>query len=213
MTSTLIFAANLALELAILWRLVRLGCVGTPLGVFIGWLGLHSLVALTVKPLLSPNLWSWTYWLTHAVTYVLVLTLVAPVRVKSLPGVYWLTGLVLSVTVITNVWLYDPGAQYVLAVVCGLLALFCTLIGYVSHVRLLPAHTWLGVALWNIGQVTAGSFPRQYAIIYAAGCAVSLAFLLSSTYVPQPLPILSVRKLDYIRLPLSPRFLRKLLPV
>lgn len=211
--SSLIWLANLALELAVFWRLVRLERVGTPLGVFISWLLLHDAAALTLKPILSPLSWTYVYWASHAVTYVLILALVAPARIKSLPGVYWLTSLVLTATAITNVWLYEPNSQMALALACGLLAAFSTLIGYVTHARLQPGRTWLGTSVWVTGQLVAASLPGSYGLIYPVTCAAGLAFMFGSTYTPVPLPTLSVTKLDHVRLPLSPRFLRKLLPV
>lgn len=209
--SSLIWLANLALELAVFWRLIRLRRLRTPLGVFVGWLLLHDVVALTFKQFFSPLSWTYMYWASHAVTYVLILALVAPARIKSLPGVYWLTSLILTATAITNVWLYEPNSQMALALACGLLAAFSTLIGYVTHSKLQSGRTWLGVSVWVAGQVVAASLPGSYGLIYPVTCAAGLAFLLGSTYTPVPLPALSVAKLDHIRLPLSPRFLRKTL--
>jgi hypothetical protein len=176
--------------------------------VFVGWQLAFEVTLLALKTPLGPN-WTYLYWLGHSLTYILLLAVFTPTRFKSLPGIYWLATLTLTILFVTNVWLYEPWRQYVLAVVCGALALFATIISYATNSRWLPRSTWAGVAVWSAGQVAAAALPQFYGAIYPVTCAVALALFLAGTYVSVPLYAPVVFRLDHARLPLSPRFFRR----
>src|SRR5690349_3457737 len=117
---------------------------------FVAWQLVLDIAALFLGKL---TIWGTLYWLGHSFTYVLLLFVFMPVRVRSLPGLYWLISLSLTVFFTTNVWLYEPWKQFSLAVFCGALALFAALVSYITHSHWLPKATWLGVMLWASGQV------------------------------------------------------------
>ena len=174
------WVVNMALEAACLWCLVRRTRTYSALGVFLWWQVSVDVCSLLAQQICSPRQFSYFYWASHTVTYVLLFLIFRPRRFDTVFGTYWIASLVATLACIVNVWGGNYHAQCQLALCCGALALFATLTGYLSsqHV-MLSGSAWLGLCVWSVGQVVAASLPALYAPIYSATCATSLILFLN----------------------------------
>lgn len=177
-SSNILWTANLALEVACLLYLFRRQRLWSPLGVFVLWQVTVDVVATLP---FTPIARSYFHWGTHAVTYLLIFVIFRPRRYDTVFGVYWIASTVTCAVAIGEVWTFHHRAQYELALVCGALAVFAILVGYISpqHV-MLSNSAWAGLWLWSAGQIAAAALPEYYAAIYPATCAISLALFLTS---------------------------------
>lgn len=202
-----VWIAGLLLEVLCLRRLITIR-THPALAIFIGWQLLMDVAAAFLTPF---AFWGTVYWLGHSITYVLLLFIFMPFRVRTISGTYWLTTLSLTVLAVTGMWLFEPWKQYQLGLVCSGLELFAAAVTYFSKGLWMPRAAWIGTALIASGQAVASIFPCIYGIVYPVSCAIALAFFLISTHSVQAAYVGTAEPLDHYRAPLHNRYNRRVL--
>jgi hypothetical protein len=205
--ANVIWFVGLALEILCFQRLASRR-VNSALTTFVCWQLLIDVLAVFVG---STPLWGTIYWMSHSITYILLLVLFMPFRIRTISGTYWLATLTLTVFAIAGMWIFEPWKQFQLAIVCGALAMFAAAVTFFTHGLWLPRATWIGIALWAGGQIASAALPKLYATIYPTTCTVAFMFFLIATRSTQIAYVEDAAPLSHVRLPLSNRYNRRVL--